>query len=59
MKKNRFLIGFVLLWVAMMLFKLFDPGERDGKRFFQHLNGQEIEYIELLPVGGDPRLAAP
>lgn len=52
MKKKRWLIVFFSAWTAVMLFKLLNPGESDGKNFFQHLNEQEIEYIELQPVAG-------
>lgn len=50
MKNNRLLIGFFFLWLMLVLFKFFDPGERDGKFFFQHLNGQDIQYIVLQPT---------
>jgi hypothetical protein len=50
--KNRFLFGFVVLWLAFIAYKIFNPAASDGKRFFQHLSEQKIQYIELMPVAG-------
>lgn len=38
------IIGFVVLIVG---YKLFNPAEADGKRFFQHLSAANVESVEL------------
>jgi hypothetical protein len=48
--KYRFSAGFVILLVAMMAYKFFNPAAIDGRNFFRHLSVQRIQSIELMPL---------
>lgn len=39
--------GFVTLWILMVTYKLFNPAEAEGKRFFGHLSTAKIESVEF------------
>jgi hypothetical protein len=47
MMRRYLTAGFATLWILIVAYKLFNPAEADGKRFFGQLSAANVESVEF------------